>query len=581
MQFSEHEFIPYAAERSMASGSVLVLAPHPDDEVFGCGGAIMRHLEAGNPLQVIIVTDGAFGHDVDRADYARVRQQESTRAGATLGYGTPLFWELPDRGLEYGEELIQRILAVLESRQVSLVYAPSWWEVHPDHLVLSLATAEAVRRCPRAVGLVMYEVGVPLQPNQLLDITDLRERKQSAMACFASQMRHQSYDRHVAALNIFRTYTLPAQVEAAEAFRVLSGDDLRKDPLQSIRPGMYYSQNAAHRTTPRPLVSILLLGTSGSQIADSLDSIALQTYPNIEILLADGETPDQAEPIAWCGRFPLRAIPSPHPGEPAVTANLALEQARGSFIAVLEAGTVLLPDHVSVLVDTLSGQAAVRCAYAGARIEQGPSDDPDGHILSRPIDRLALWGGSGIPLPAVLFARSLVDAGCRFDAALDSLDTWDFLVQLSRRTDLAHVDRVTVVLPPASIAHGVKQVDDDRYGPRRCSWDKWVATWSSQDLRDVVIAAREANDTALQSLWSSRESERQQANAKLAHLTAMIEMQREQLESETARRQAEVEHLNRDIKVLQSSTSWRITAPLRLLMTWLRRRPSTAPAGDR
>jgi len=216
MAAAEHHFIPYSAVDYLPHGRVLVLAPHPDDEVLGCGGSIIRHVQAGDPVKVIIVTDGAYGAPDRAGDYALTRQQESIAAANVLGYGAPCFWALPDRSLEYGEFLIQRILRCIEDVQPDIVYAPSWWEIHPDHLALAMATVEAVRRSVRPLYLAMYEVGVPLHPNTLLDVTDIIDRKQAAIVCFASQMQQQPYDRHVTALNRFRTYTLSATVEAAD-----------------------------------------------------------------------------------------------------------------------------------------------------------------------------------------------------------------------------------------------------------------------------------------------------------------------------------------------------------------------------
>ncbi|WP_052347593.1 PIG-L deacetylase family protein [Imhoffiella purpurea] len=234
--FSESRFVPYRAVRTVGRGPVLVLAPHPDDEVFGCGGAIMRHLEAGDPVRVVIATDGALGVGPDQPDPIRTRQNETRRAADLLGHQDPQFWSWPDRGLEYGETLIDQILEAIADWAAELVYAPSWWEIHPDHLTLALASAEAVRRCSRPLQLAFYEVGSPLWPNRLLDITDLAERKRAAMACFASQMAQQDYDRHVAALNSFRTYTLSSEVRAVEAFRLLNGEELRTPPWDAMRP---------------------------------------------------------------------------------------------------------------------------------------------------------------------------------------------------------------------------------------------------------------------------------------------------------------------------------------------------------
>ena len=217
MTLLEHELVPYSAEHRFGPGRALVLAPHPDDEVLGCGGAILRHVAAGDPVCVVIVTDGAAAGGT-AGDAAAGRMQESRCAAGRLGYGAPVFWGLPDRGLTAGEELIARIGAALDEYAADLVYAPSTWEIHPDHHALALAAAEAVRRGGGARRLLMYEVGAPLQPNRLLDITDLAQRKADAIHCFRSQLALQPYDRQIAALNRYRTYTLPKEVLAAEAY---------------------------------------------------------------------------------------------------------------------------------------------------------------------------------------------------------------------------------------------------------------------------------------------------------------------------------------------------------------------------
>ena len=56
----ETKSIPYKPVRKLQGARALVLAPHPDDEVFGCAGAIMRHVAAGEQVKVHILTDGAY-----------------------------------------------------------------------------------------------------------------------------------------------------------------------------------------------------------------------------------------------------------------------------------------------------------------------------------------------------------------------------------------------------------------------------------------------------------------------------------------------------------------------------------------
>ena len=220
-------YVPYTTVERIGVGCALILAPHPDDEVLGCFGALSSHVVHGDRVRVVVATDGAFGvQKAKMRDYAQTRQSESCAAAALSGYPEPIFWGLPDRGLTADEGLIERIEAEIDAVGAAWVYTPSWWEVHPDHCALAMAATEATRRRGGERQLVQYEVGVPLQPNCLLDITAILEAKRRAIACFSSQLSRQAYDNHVLALNGFRAYTLQPYVKAAEAYRVTAAVDL-------------------------------------------------------------------------------------------------------------------------------------------------------------------------------------------------------------------------------------------------------------------------------------------------------------------------------------------------------------------
>lgn len=227
----EDKLVPYKAAAEIPAVSVLVLAPHSDDEAFGCGGAILHHIERGVPVRVVVATDGAHGLEGDEYEQCvRQRREESRAAARVLGYGEPTFWDLPDRSLRYGEPLIQRIMQVMKG--ANLIYAPSHLEIHPDHRALGMAAIEATRRTGRGVQLALYEIGAPLHPNLLLDISSVAEHKQTAMSCFGSQLQRQKYDQQIAALNRYRTYTLSPEVTAAEAYLLVSAEELERNPLK-------------------------------------------------------------------------------------------------------------------------------------------------------------------------------------------------------------------------------------------------------------------------------------------------------------------------------------------------------------
>jgi len=584
---SESDFIPYQAVVTCPPGPALVLAPHPDDEVFGCGGAILAHLAAGDQVSIVILTDSDYGHFAAGIDGRAERRREAIAAGAVLGYGEPAFWGLADRQVTYDEGLIDRVLAELATTAAACLYAPSWWEIHPDHSALALVAAEAVRRCPRPVTLVMYEVGVPLHPNRLLDITKLAGRKQAAMACFESQLRIQRYDEHLMALHRFRTYSLPAEVKFAEAFRLVDQAALRQDPLRVIRPGIYYAQGFPTSGLAIPLVSALFIGGPAG-LADALDSVMIQTHAHLEILVIADRGEDilnQATDVSpWrSGRFPLRVVATREALSLAERANLAMAHARGEWLVFLADGDSLEANHVSSLVAVVGTVDKARCACAGVRLELSQpgevSECQDWFLAPAP---RGLADYASVPLNAVLLARSLYAEGCHFDTDLDEgLALWDFWLQVSIRTPW--------VTTPALAARQRKAVPSGlNIQPRRGDASAGVLPvihrWLKGTSREeVALALQGSLHQAEQSLEGYKglqhqvvalETEYQQATyllGKLQEKLAVRERQLDEVQDRAAEKAALSMELRREIEALRSSTCWRWTRPLRLL-GMLRRR---------
>ncbi len=101
----EESILPMSPTPLPKPGHALVLAPHPDDEIFGCGGLLHLWAQSKVPVSVLILTDGAVQAPGDSS--LSVRRDESKAAASVIGYGTPQFWGLPDRGLRYGEGLVR------------------------------------------------------------------------------------------------------------------------------------------------------------------------------------------------------------------------------------------------------------------------------------------------------------------------------------------------------------------------------------------------------------------------------------------------------------------------------------------
>jgi LmbE family N-acetylglucosaminyl deacetylase len=234
----ESALIPYETSRFGAK-TALVLAPHADDEVFGCGAAIADLNAAGARVVVQVLTDGA-GDVADPGERARIgerRVAESRAALEILGGGSVRGGDLPDRSLgEHVPRLEGFLTRLVAEVRPDLVFVPSPSEVHPDHRAAAQAFLSLVRRRPagdaaadilRDARIAFYEVSQPIRPNFLLDATAHMAAKDLAVAAFVSQLGGHDYPSYVRGLNAYRTMTLPRHVAFAEAFYVIDASRLR------------------------------------------------------------------------------------------------------------------------------------------------------------------------------------------------------------------------------------------------------------------------------------------------------------------------------------------------------------------
>lgn len=435
----ESDLVPYAAVTAIPARSVLVLAPHPDDEVFGCGGAIRSHVLQGVPVCTVIMTDGA------KYGSSALRSSESRVAAHVLGYGEPDFWGLPDRALLYSQALLTRIIDKIKAIDADLVYAPSPWEVHPDHRQLSMLAAQAVLQAGGGRRLAYYEVGAALKPNLLLDLTPVLNCKKQAMLCFASQLEKQDYSRHILALNQYRTYTLSPHISAAEAFLLLGGVELSSPTLQAFWHQIALGASPADLTMQPnlPLVSIIVRSSGQAALARALDTIATQTYPAIEILLTASH-PDHAAFPTLCGHFPVELLATDMPLSRHEMAFKGLAQARGTLVLHLDESGWLMPGHIARLVDVFLKDPAVLAAYTGYSIAN-KEGAPTGQVVDAPWNPDVCKVKAPIPLHAIMFRKSLLNPGTKNDTALVADGSPSFWSELCLRAFCVHVPGATAV----------------------------------------------------------------------------------------------------------------------------------------
>jgi LmbE family N-acetylglucosaminyl deacetylase len=216
------------------SGRLLVLAPHMDDEAFGCGGTIALAVDAGATVTFVYVTDGGKGYPGARlgavdpavaAEEARLvvrRKEEARRAAARLGVKDLVFLDLADGLLGVTEPAVAAVAEILAARSPTDVFLPFLTDLHHDHWITNCLVMTAARRARLASRVVCwgYEVWTPLVANAVVDVSMAADRKQAAMREFVSQQVEFDYPRAMLGLNAYRSLHRGRARGLAEAFHV-------------------------------------------------------------------------------------------------------------------------------------------------------------------------------------------------------------------------------------------------------------------------------------------------------------------------------------------------------------------------
>jgi LmbE family N-acetylglucosaminyl deacetylase/GT2 family glycosyltransferase len=487
MQDRQPELIYHPRELLSLQGveRVLCVAPHPDDEVLGCGGLLTAWAEAGARVHTVILTCGQQGADPAEegfdAELPARRRQESIAAAAVLGTAEPLFLEFEDRALRCDHALVAALSQAIAQHQPQALLLPSLSEPHPDHQATALAgLAAASQAGPSLHTVLFYECGAPLHANAHFPIDAVAERKWRALQCFTSQLGVEDYEAHARAMATLRAFGLRPPCQQAESFfRVDLAAVQEKGALAALPqwPWVRERLHLANDPAQLPLVSVLVRSMDRACLPEALASVALQTHANLELVVVNAsggphrpldflprtlpwrlvsppQTPPQTPPPFALSLSKGRPEPVEGPALTAHTAggpcgraqaaNLALAAAQGEYALFLDDDDLLEPQHLERLIAALQAHPQAVGAYAGVRVET--QDGAHLRDYDLPWSRQRLQGVNFLPIHAVLFRmESVRERGLRFDEQLPVLEDWDFWLQLTEAADLVHCPGVSAV----------------------------------------------------------------------------------------------------------------------------------------
>jgi LmbE family N-acetylglucosaminyl deacetylase len=216
---------PAADGWTPARGSVLVVAPHPDDEVIGCGGTICRHVAADDPVTVVYLTRGEKSRGypwLTETQRQETRVKEAMMSCAVLGVADTVFLDGEDGNLADPtilNELAVKVAAAVTEKQPKVVYVPHAGDNHPDHIAAFRIISQIARGMSVPPTVYQYELWSPLIADFAVDITKAMPAKVKAVKCHQSALDAFDYVSTMMGLAAYRSGTMLQRKGYAEAFR--------------------------------------------------------------------------------------------------------------------------------------------------------------------------------------------------------------------------------------------------------------------------------------------------------------------------------------------------------------------------
>lgn len=218
---------------------VLVIAAHPDDEVLGCSGTILKHVKNGDMVHIVIMAEGLASRDLkcNHDNYTQELKKlhkKSEDVAKMLGAASLSMLDLPDNRMDSLEllDIVKKIEAVVDAIKPDIVYTHHHGDVNIDHQITHQAVITACRPLPgQTVKKILFFETVSstewqmqtgdktFMPNWYVNIEDVFTEKLKALRIYESEMRDYPHPRSYESVEILAKYRgMTVGCPFAEAF---------------------------------------------------------------------------------------------------------------------------------------------------------------------------------------------------------------------------------------------------------------------------------------------------------------------------------------------------------------------------
>ena len=212
--------------------TVLVVAAHSDDEALGCSGTISKHIEQGDSVHLLFMTDGVASRSA-KVNNKKKRLTAAQGVAEILGVDTLTNLNFPDNRMDSIPllDVVKEIEDKISQVQPEVIYTHHIGDLNIDHQITHKAVITACRPQPDFCVKEIYAFEVlsstewqtpgveSFCPNMFIDITDYIDIKKQVLKVYSAEMHQTPHSRSIdnaIRLNAVRGNSIG--VDYAEAF---------------------------------------------------------------------------------------------------------------------------------------------------------------------------------------------------------------------------------------------------------------------------------------------------------------------------------------------------------------------------
>lgn len=216
--------------------NVIVVSAHPDDEVIGAGGTLLKHVKNGDDVYWLIITN-VFEEDGFSKERVLSRQQEIDEVAVRMGFKATFKLDYPTMKLHPGllPDMVPKVSAVFNEVKPEVIYVMNRSDAHSDHRVVFDALIACTKsfRYPFIRKVLMYEClsetefapALPekvFMPNYYVEVTAFMDKKLEIMQVYASEIGAHPFPRSLENMKALAHYRgASVGVNYAEAFQLI------------------------------------------------------------------------------------------------------------------------------------------------------------------------------------------------------------------------------------------------------------------------------------------------------------------------------------------------------------------------